>query len=560
VRERLEGSKAPPWTGGASASRSTQDASVLTRGRLLASCVLAGWVACSVTTSWAASAAVSREPPDVRAALADASRLERAGANESAIELLKRARQLHPDQELLVLALARAYVADKNDFWALNVLSEHIAAHPPACQARAFAGWVELREANLDRALEVLAAPPECLVVPELHTRLLLLRALVADQRAQTGQVVTLLDRARALHRIYAEDQALLANLTARYQRGRLPLVAGEVAFGVGFATNGIADSPVDLETPEQSMASPLGFVDARARVVIPALDRIRPVLGVGATAQQLADAASELSHQHLFAGAGALFGYERPRLQIQYEADAVATRAGAPGDSGSSWYSQGHRAKYELEASDHWVAFGSVGYRSIRERERSRVELEQGLGFTTPLTGGVHVLAAASARGYEAESDAYDQMGATLETRLDVALPRPFVLREALAISGDMFPSSEGFFAGARGHERRDLLVRASAGLWASLGHSLQSGLEYSYANRDSSASAYAFSDHRVLLRWTVAFDSDQLLSHSVPSEGRVTLETGSKEIERLQGTEPSVRELVRQNDAAQRASSCSK
>ncbi|MBN1606662.1 MAG: hypothetical protein JW940_08510 [Polyangiaceae bacterium] len=42
--------------------------------------------------------------------------------------------------------------------------------------------------------------------------------------------------------------------------------------------------------------------------------------------------------------------------------------------------------------------------------------------------------------------------------------------------------------------------------------------------------------------------------------SEGRVTLDTGSREMERLQGTEPSVRELVRQNDAAQRGSSCLK
>jgi hypothetical protein len=104
------------------------------------------------------------------------------------------------------------------------------------------------------------------------------------------------------------------------------------------------------------------------------------------------------------------------------------------------------------------------------------------------------------------------------------------------------------------------DLLVHATAGLWASLGRNLQSGLEYSYTNRDSSAGDYAFSDHRVFLRWTATFDSDQLLTHSVPSEGRVALETGSREIERLQGTEPSVRELVHQNDEARRSSSCLK
>jgi hypothetical protein len=547
-------------TAGESASRSMQGAPAMPSSRMPALAVLATGIVCSAATSWAATPAASRALADVHAAVADASRLERAGASESAIELLKRARKLHPDQEVLVLALARAYVADNNDFWALNVLSDRIAAHPPACQSRAFAAWVELREANLDQALDRLDAPPECLAVPELHTRFLLLRALVADQRAQADQVVVLLDRARALHRIYAEDQVLLANLTARYQSGRLPLVAGDAALGVGFTTNGIADNPVDLETPPQSMASPVGFVDARARIVIPVSAPVRPVLEAAATAQQLTDAASELSYQHLFARAGALFGYQRPRLLVTYLADAVATRAGAPDDSGTAWYARGHRAHYELEASEHWVAFGAVGFRGIRERGRSRVEVEQGLAFSSPVTPGVSVVAGASGRGYQARADAYDQVGATVESRLDIALPKPLALREALAVSGDVFPRSEGAFVSARGGERRDLLVRVTAGLWATLGPSLASGLEYSYANRDSTARDFAFSDHKVLLRWAATFDSDQLLTRSVSSEGRVTLETGQREMERLQGTEPSVRELVRQDEAAQRGSSCLK
>jgi hypothetical protein len=549
---------APWFTVGEGVSYSTPSARATGAGWLLSG-VVAACLASSATISWAASPAVSRPPADVRAALTDAARLQQSGANESAIELLKRARRIHPDEELLVLALARAYVADKNDFWALNVLSEAIGRRPPACQARAFAAWVELRQANLDQALEMLDAPA-CLAVPALHTRFLLIRAMVADQRGQPRRVVSLLDRARALRTIYAEDQALLTNLAARYQRGRLPLVAGDIAIGIGFATNGLADSPVDLETPRQSMASPVGSVDARARAVIPASDRIRPVLEAGAAAEQLADAASEFSYRQLFVRAGALFGYERPRLLTSYVADAVATRAGTADEAGTLWYARGHRAEYELEVSERWVAFGALGYRSLREPGRSRFEVEQGLGLSAPLTPTVRIGAGVSARGYEAKTEAYDQLGAALLVRLEIALPRPLTLREALAVSGDVFPRSEGFFASARGGERRDLLVRATAGLWASLGHSLESGLEYAYANRDSSAGDYGFSDHRILLRWAVTFDSDRLFTESISSEGRVPLETGSQEMERLQGAEPSVRELVRQNEAAQRGSSCMK
>jgi hypothetical protein len=549
-----------PVTGSMSGLSPTRDAPKATADRRFASAMLAAWVACSTAASWAAVPAQSRVPADVSAALADASRLERAGARESAIELLKRARDAHPEQELLALALARAYVADKNDFWALNVLTEYIAARPPACQARGFAAWVQLRQANLDQALEELDAPPRCLALPELHARLLLLRALVADQKNQPERVVLLLDRVRALHRIYVEDQVLLASLSTRYQRGRLPLVTGDAALGAGFATNGISDSPVDLETPAQSMASPVAFMDARARVVVPVANGIRPVVEAGAAAEELTDAASDFSYQHLFARGGALFGYQRPRLLVSYLADAVATRVGAPDESRTPWYARGHHAQYELEASESWVAFGAAGYRSIREREQSRVEIEQGVGFSTPLTPGVRVAAGASIHGYDATADAYDRVGGMLDARLEIGLPRPFVLREALTVTGDAFLKSEGFFSSARGSERRDLLVRATAGLWASLGPGVESGLEYAYANRDSSARDFAFSDHRVVLRWAATFDSDRLLTRSVSPEGRVTLETGHTEMERLQGNDPSVHELLRQNEAAQRASSCLK
>jgi hypothetical protein len=527
--------------------------------RLYAPLALTVYASCRASASWAAEPDESTSSSEVQAALSDAARLERTGAAESAVELLKRAYHLHPGEERLVLALAQAYAADHNDFWALNVLSDFVATHPPACQARAFAAWTEVRQANLDQALEMLQAP-ECLTRPELRARFLLLRAMVADVRGERDRVSALLAEVRSAHAIYAEDETLLAHLAARYQRGRLPLVAGETGIEVGYATNGMANSPVDLETPRQSMASPVGLVDARVRAVLPASDRMRPVVESGVEVERLSDAASDLSYQHVSWRAGLLLGYERPRLLLSYVGDAAATRAGETETARDPWYSVAHRAHYELEASESWFAFGAVGYRGIREQERSRVEVEQGLAFSTRLTTAVALAAGASARGYEADLDAYDQLGATAFARLDIALPQPFVLREAVSVAGDDFPLSEGFFASALGRERRDLTVRTAAGLWASLGQSLQTGVEYAYTNRDSTAHDFAFADHRVLLRWTATLDSDRLLTRVISPEGRVPLETGKTAMGRLQESGPTVRELMRQNEAAQRGSSCLK
>ena len=85
-----------------------------------------------------------------------AGRLRSASAHAAAIELLKRAQGAHPESELVALALARAYVDDGNDFWALNSLAEFTRQHPPACESRAYASWIHLRQANLDQAQELL--------------------------------------------------------------------------------------------------------------------------------------------------------------------------------------------------------------------------------------------------------------------------------------------------------------------------------------------------------------------------------------------------------------------
>jgi hypothetical protein len=94
---------------------------------------------------------------------------------------------------------------------------------------------------------------------------------------------------------------------------------------------------------------------------------------------------------------------------------------------------------------------------------------------------------------------------------------------------------------------------------LWWPTGSPVRGALEYSYTSRTSTASAYEFDDHRLLayVRWSL--DSDRFGNTVLPRTGRVPLETESGSA-RERESSASIRELMRQDEAVQRGSSCLK
>jgi hypothetical protein len=164
------------------------------------------------------------------------------------------------------------------------------------------------------------------------------------------------------------------------------------------------------------------------------------------------------------------------------------------------------------------------------------------------------------SARYFRARNEAYNAVGATGLTRLSSLLPEGFELRETLSLSGDRYPDSVGYFLGSNGKHRSETLLQATTGLWSPSSWGMRAGLSYEYTTRNSTAEAYSFNDHRALLHLVWRSDSDRFGVSSIPPEGRVPMEHGVDSSAGQAAADLQIRDLVRQDEAVQRGSSCLK
>ncbi len=484
--------------------------------------------------------------------------LVQAGRAKEAVRELKQAVLDTPDNEVLRLALASAYVADANDFWALRVLSDYEGGHPPACQARALAALIHIRQANLDVALELLERDG-CNTLPEQRARRELLSAKIASLHGKRSEAIAHVIRARSESQTYEEDLPLLESLQRALQPERMPWSTWKLDLGTGWTSNGLAGSPVDIANRGGSTGSPLVAMDGRIRLVSPWATTVRPTADVSIRTLQLTQApARDLSYVQPGLRPGILFGGTVPRVLVAYSFDAVHLRAHDPYAGHGVWFSEGHRAEYEIEANDSLLAFGGTGRRRFREQGRSRWEVDQGLAMALQPATRLRVMAGVSARWHAAENDAYDLYGGTGIVQLQGQLPAGLEAKTTASLSGDIYPRSKGAFAGSGSETRQDALVRAKAGLWTPSWAGIRLGLDYEYANRNSTAQSYSYSDHRVILHITWTSDSDKTSTHRVGADGRFPLDHGIKGDSFADDTR--VRDLMRQDDAAKQSSTCLK
>jgi hypothetical protein len=101
---------------------------------------------------------------------------------------------------------------------------------------------------------------------------------------------------------------------------------------------------------------------------------------------------------------------------------------------------------------------------------------------------------------------------------------------------------------------------VRVGAGIWSPTSHGLRLGLDHEYTSRDSTAVAYSFTDHRALLHLSYSYDSDRWGVTRIGAEGRVPLQHGVAAADDEGDQQMKIRDLMRQDEAVQRGSSCLK
>ncbi len=452
--------------------------------------------------------------------------------------------------------LARAYLAAGNEVWALRTLAELAELEPADCEPALWSAWILMRQGAMEDAQEALegATCPEA--SPSAARRLLLGAKLArfADREAEARERLA---EARQAPAAYPEDRAALEQLSRELEPERVPPLSWRLEFQTGYAENARAGSPVDPAAAGADVSSPVEQGSLWLRFVAPTGRWLRPALEVEARGLAYTETAVEdLGYLQLGARPGMLLGPGWPRALLAYRVEGLLLAGGDRYDPGPNWFYLGHRAELDLELMPALSFFAGAGRRQFRELGRTRSEVDGGLGGGFEAGSMVRLLGALSARYHAADKDAYDLWGLSLLASTELRLPERYSLRVGVLLGYDDYHRSAGYFDASRAEEdRRDLSLRLSfTAFTPAFLPGLKVGLGYEYAERFSTAGPYDYRDHRGLVKLVWAFSFDPWLPAAADADPLRALDHGLESAELGE----RIQDLLRQDEAAQRSSSC--
>jgi hypothetical protein len=251
----------------------------------------------------------------------------------------------------------------------------------------------------------------------------------------------------------------------------------------------------------------------------------------------------------------GILLGKYSTNVLFAYHFSTLMLAGGDRYDNGPLSFYNAHRGEVEVSLPFNLSFFAGGGRRLFREIGRSRSEIDGGIGGSFSLHPLFRLHGALTARWHGAKVTAYDLWGTTGLLSGELRLPANWALRSAVTLAGDHFPHSAGLFdPGAPQTERRDILLKLSASGTRPLFWGLKGGVGYEYAERFSTTAPYDYRDHRLFLNLIWSFTADPWAPRAVSSEGHVPLDHGIVSF----GGDERIQDLLRQEEAAQRSSTC--
>jgi hypothetical protein len=495
---------------------------------------------------------------DCEAGVADC--LIGAGRAREAVSRLKTLVKEHPDIPAFSHLLARAYLADNNPFWAKRTLQQAVARDERDCTSRTWLVWVHIQSGDLDLAQEALKAGG-CPRTAADAARFSLLEAFLARTQEDHARALAAVVKVPDAGEIYAEDRGLWLFLRGAEDPGWIEPLSFRLELAGGYTSNSKGGSPTDPGTAGAESA--LLRMDLFGRFVWPASRLLRPTLEAGAKGHGIAaetGGARKLSYLQVHARPGFIFGTKFPRILLGYMVDYLVLSQDV---EIKRRFFEAHRGEVELETGS-MTYFAGAGRRIYHENGRTRFEFDGGLGGSFLWFGRARMLMAFSLRYYDAVGNPYDQVGATglVVSRIDVG--RGFFARLGVTLGLDYYHNSGGELgvqAYGSGEKRFDVLAKLSAEMWSPAWMGARLGASYEYSSRDSTADEvddYDYSEHRLLLkiRWT--FDLNPWAPGVVETRGRAALDYGVGEHAGAGMEEERIQDLLRQDEAARRGSSC--
>ncbi|MEE4272010.1 MAG: tetratricopeptide repeat protein [Thermoanaerobaculales bacterium] len=486
-----------------------------------------------------------------------AERLLEVGELKAAAARLKDARLRFPDDRQLVLLLARAYMLQDNLFWAERTIAEALETQSGDPELLAWLAAIHLRQGDPELAADDLD-PELAPTADPLRSRWRLLGASRLQLSGDHDGARDLLDEAALSDVVFPEDMLPLQALRISLDPWWSPVLTGTVDLGGGHTSNALAGSPTD---PGQDGApSGLLMPQLRARFAPHGSEAVRAFVDVEVLGNHLFDEDAE-EYSTVLGGIrpGIAVSSDRRRLSFGYRIEGLWL------EEESGLYSEAHRVEAEIEWAAGRVLFGGFGHRDYSDEKRTRWEGDVGIGGSLGSVAGVPIVAGATVRLADAESDAYDQLGVSAAASSTFLLGGRVSLQVALSAIWDDYVNSggaEGLLVFGTEEKRRDLLGRIGLILWGPQWRGLRPGLEVRTTRRDSTADEapgfdFSFSEWRAVfwLRWTFsAGDGAPKVSAPV---GHVPLDWG---MDAGGGMEQErILDLLRRDEELRRGSSCS-
>ncbi len=473
-----------------------------------------------------------------------------------AVGRLRAAVERVPDDPVLPLLLARAYLLEGNHFWAERTLRAALDRQGNDTNFLMWLACVHLRQGDPDLARKALELSPVPVEGP-LRSRASLLDAFQRYLDARPAEARTALDEIGRSATVFPEDRPVWSTLHRRLDPAWLDPITAEFEAGAGYTSNAQAGSPTDPGT--SGTGSALADATIRSRVAPPLGSRLAPVLDIDVIGRAFNEgAAREFGSLQVAARGGVLFALGGRRVLLGFRGERLYL------NQTPSLYSEAHRGELEVEWPAGTLAFAGAGRRDYRDERRSRDEWDLGFGGPLRVFQGMSLVAGATLRGSDATSPAYDINGVSAAAAARVALGRGATLRFTGTVVWDDYPHSggpEGEVVFGTDERRRDLLGKVSVGVWIPAWRGARAGLECQYSRRDSTADDrpgfnfdYSEARARVLVRWSLA--SDPWAPRTTVPSDHVPLPWGVGPGE--SGADERIIDLLRQDEELRRGSSC--
>ncbi len=477
------------------------------------------------------------------------------GELKKALALLKQGVERFSESRALLLLLAKAYLEDDNDFWALRALSDWLERHPGDCEAGLRLSWVYLLQGSLDNARQALNEA----VCPDngpFAARRNLLASMIEKHDDKAQQAKESLDLAYNSQEIFPDDRKAVASLKPELDPMYARPLSWRLELWGGWTSNAQAGSPQD-PNQETSHQSAFGNMSAWLRFspnfnfwLHPSIEGDVRALGYAS------EDGRDYSYILLSSRPGLLFGGSRWSVTAAYRYESLLLAGGDRYEKGPVWFYQAHRGELEASPLPWLTLFFGAGKRRFREIGRDRIEIDGGVSAGYRILKDLNLMGLLSGRWQNAKNNAYDLYGANALVSLEYFLPYGMSLRAGFSANIEYYPDSAGYFDALKPDaKRRDVLIKPTAGFWSPAWTGFRAGLVYEFADRFSAANPYAYIDNRVIMKFVWSFSLDPWLPKATSLKDVAPIDWG------LQGGDGGgerIQDLLRQDEAVQHGSSC--